>query len=59
MALLKRVKLEGFRSLREADVSLGALNILIGANGAGKSNFVSFFKMMNEMREGNGQWDLR
>ncbi|MDX6500788.1 MAG: hypothetical protein QOG23_4048 [Blastocatellia bacterium] len=49
MALLKRVELNGFRSIKEADVSLGALNILIGANGAGKSNFVSFFKMMNEM----------
>lgn len=55
MALLKRVKLEGFRSIKEADVSLGALNILIGANGAGKSNFVSFFKMMNEMMEGRLQ----
>jgi predicted ATPase len=49
MALLKRVKLEGFRSIKETDVSFRALNILIGANGAGKSNFVSFFKMMNEM----------
>lgn len=55
MALLKRVKLEGFRSIKGADVSLGALNILIGANGAGKSNFVSFFKMMNEMMGGRLQ----
>lgn len=49
MALLKRVELNGFRSIKKADVGLGALNVLIGANGAGKSNFVSFFKMMNEM----------
>ena len=46
MALLKRVKLQGFRSIKEGDVNLRALNVMIGANGAGKSNFVSFFKMM-------------
>jgi predicted ATPase len=55
MALLKRVKLEGFRSIKEADVILRNLNIMIGANGAGKSNFVSFFKMMNEMMGGRLQ----
>ena len=55
MALLKRVKLEGFRSIKEIDVSFRALNILIGANGAGKSNLVSFFKMMNEMMGGRLQ----
>ena len=31
------------------DIELRSLNILIGANGAGKSNLVSFFKMLNEM----------
>jgi predicted ATPase len=55
MSMLKRVQLEGFRSIKEADVSFRALNILIGANGAGKSNFVSFFKMMNEMMGGRLQ----
>ena len=29
--------------------------MLIGANGAGKSNLVSFFKMMNEMMAGRLQ----
>ncbi|MEG3863580.1 AAA family ATPase [Microcoleus sp. herbarium12] len=31
------------------------LNILIGANGAGKSNFISFLKMLNEMMAGRFQ----
>nr|WP_234300904.1 AAA family ATPase [Sphaerospermopsis aphanizomenoides] len=31
------------------DLELRPLNILIGANGAGKSNLISFFKMLNEM----------
>ena len=49
MAKLQRVTLKGFKSIREMDIELRSLNVLIGANGAGKSNFVSFFKMLNEM----------
>ena len=37
------------------DLELRSLNILIGANGAGKSNLVSFFKMLNEMMAGRLQ----
>ena len=47
--MLQRVILNGFKSIKTMDLELRALNILIGANGAGKSNFVSFFKMLNEM----------
>ena len=34
------------------DFPLRSLNILIGANGAGKSNFVSFFTFLREAVEG-------
>jgi len=44
---LRKVSIKGYRSIREVEVELGSLNVLIGANGAGKSNFVSFFKMLN------------
>jgi predicted ATPase len=37
------------------DLELHPLNILIGANGAGKSNLISFFKMLNEMMAGRFQ----
>lgn len=37
------------------DLELTPLNILIGANGAGKSNLISFFKMLNEMMAGRFQ----
>jgi hypothetical protein len=47
--MLRRVTLKGFKSIKEMDLELRAINILIGANGAGKSNLVSFFKMLNEM----------
>lgn len=46
---LQHIKLEGFRSIRELDLELAPLNVLIGANGAGKSNFISFFKFMNKL----------
>lgn len=49
MATLKRVTLDGFKSIKTMDIELNKLNILIGANGAGKSNLIFFFKMLNEM----------
>lgn len=52
---LRRVVLKGFKSIKAMDIELHALNVLIGANGAGKSNFVSFFKMLNEMMAGRLQ----
>ncbi len=55
MALLKRVAVKGFRSIKEMDLELRPLNVLIGANGSGKSNFVSFFRMLNEMMAGRLQ----
>lgn len=48
MNLLQRISLSGFKSIRELkDLELRPLNVLIGANGAGKSNMVSFFKLLN------------
>jgi predicted ATPase len=49
MDVLRRVVLRGFKSIKEMNLELRSLNVLIGANGAGKSNLVSFFKMLNEM----------
>ena len=55
MATLKQIEIKGFRSIKDASLELRKLNVLIGANGAGKSNFVSFFKMLNEMMAGRLQ----
>jgi predicted ATPase len=49
MAMLRRAALQGFKSIRSMDLELGSLNVMIGANGAGKSNLISFFKMLNAM----------
>src|SRR5439155_7241639 len=55
LAILGRVTLNGFKSIKAMDLELRPLNVLIGANGAGKSNLVSFFKMLNEMMAGRLQ----
>jgi predicted ATPase len=47
--MLERIVLRGYKSIENADVSLRRINVLIGANGAGKSNFVSLFRFMNRL----------
>lgn len=56
---LQHIKLKGFRSIRELDFELAPLNILIGSNGAGKSNFISFFKFMNKLIDKELQLHVR
>jgi predicted ATPase len=47
---LDRLTLKGFKSFESLeDFELRDLNVLIGANGAGKSNFVEFFRLMRAM----------
>lgn len=55
MATLKRIKIDGFKSIKHCDVSLGNINVLIGANGAGKSNFVSTFMLVQNVIRKNLQ----
>lgn len=47
--MIERIIIENFKSIRKLDLELKPINILIGANGAGKSNFLSFFKLNNEI----------
>ncbi len=44
---IDKITLSGFKSIEKLeDFSLSELTVLIGANGAGKSNFVDFFRML-------------
>ena len=52
---LSRIVLKGFKSIKECDLELSELNVLIGPNGAGKSNFIGFFRLIQQMLEGNLQ----
>ena len=49
--MISSIHIEGFKSIREMTLTLRPINILIGANGAGKSNFISFFKFLNSLYE--------
>ena len=49
---IENLTIKGFKSIADLDrFPLSRLNVLIGANGAGKSNFVSYFRMVSEMSE--------
>ncbi len=45
---IERCRISGFKSIRDAEIELGRLNVVIGANGAGKSNLVSFFALLRD-----------
>ncbi|MEW6279230.1 MAG: AAA family ATPase [Candidatus Eremiobacterota bacterium] len=48
MTQLKSLTLRGFKSIRElVDFRFEPVTVLIGANGSGKSNLLSFFKMLS------------
>ncbi len=47
---LKSLKVDGFKSFAHIDIVLNeGVNVLVGANGAGKSNFVSLFRFLNAL----------
>ena len=43
---LSHIVIDGYKSIAKCDLLMGSLNVLIGANGAGKSNFISFFRLI-------------
>ncbi len=47
--ILTNIKIKGFKSIKEMDLDLKPLNIIIGQNGAGKSNFISIFKILHKI----------
>jgi predicted ATPase len=49
--MINQIKIEGYKSIKKLDLELKPINILIGANGVGKSNFISFFKLVNMIYE--------
>lgn len=49
---LTKITIKGFKSIafdKPITLDIGNINILLGANGAGKSNIISFFKMIGYM----------
>ncbi|NOQ36141.1 MAG: AAA family ATPase [Methylococcaceae bacterium] len=55
LSKLDKLTIKGFKSIKNLeDFELTQLNILIGSNGAGKSNFIEFFRMLSAMMKTNG-----
>ncbi|MBI5154224.1 AAA family ATPase [Candidatus Poribacteria bacterium] len=52
--MLSSIQIKGFKTIREVVFQPRALNVLIGANGAGKSNLIAFFRLMNWMAGSTG-----
>ncbi len=44
--MLKRITIEGFKSFREVSLELGKLNIFIGTNASGKTNFFDALRVL-------------
>ncbi len=43
------IEIKGYKSIKSARLDFAPINILIGANGSGKSNFISFFDFLNRV----------
>ncbi|MFA6362628.1 AAA family ATPase [Methanoregula sp.] len=50
---LSKIEIKGYKSIQDLDLDLKSLNVLIGANGSGKTNFISIFKFLNQLTEEN------
>ena len=49
--MLNRIIIDGYKSIHHVDLELRPINILIGSNGVGKTNFISFFRLINIIYE--------
>ncbi len=43
------IEISGYKSIKNERIELAPINLLIGANGSGKSNFISFFTLLNRL----------
>lgn len=56
MPSLQKIAIRGFKSIRELEaLDLRPLNVLIGPNGGGKSNFIELLRMLSSIPRGHLQ----
>src|SRR5215475_4556372 len=53
---IESIDIEGYLSIRSAHVELRDLNILVGANGSGKSNFISALELLGRIADRELGW---
>lgn len=44
--MIENIQIQGYKSIKDVEIELNPINVLIGANGSGKSNLISFFKLL-------------
>ena len=49
--MIEQVEIKNYKSIKKLVLPLNKLNVLIGSNGAGKSNFISFFELTKAIYE--------
>lgn len=53
--MISRIHISGYKSIKHLDIDLRPINILLGANGVGKSNFISLFSLIRNIYNQNLQ----
>ncbi len=54
--MLKRVRIRNYKSIAHCDVELGPFTLIVGRNGAGKSNFLDALRLVSEGLNGSPTW---
>lgn len=49
--MINYIEIKNFKSINNLKIDMKSINILIGANGVGKSNFIGFLKLINALYE--------
>ncbi|MDE0084857.1 MAG: AAA family ATPase [Candidatus Poribacteria bacterium] len=47
--MLKRIKIQGYKSLADLELNLTPLCVLVGSNASGKSNFLDALQLLSRM----------
>ena len=47
--MLKRIRVEGYKTLRDVEVRLTPLTVIVGPNAAGKSNFLDALQLLSKL----------
>ena len=50
---MDKIEIKGYKSIHDMELELQPINILIGANGSGKTNFLSFFEFLRNIYSQN------
>lgn len=53
--MITRIEIEGYKSIKSLEIDLRPINILLGGNGVGKSNFISIFSLIQNIYNQNFQ----